>query len=155
MGARFWPAVAVLAATLASPGAGEAASCRWYGKEIQASIKKHVEALRRIEHEAADRIVGLDTRPYDFLLKEARAATDLIADKFGLEEEDALKRCRNYIAPVRSTCAGAAQTLVALIEEQAAGAATKVTKEKYAQAMPQCERWMGLTPLKTAFRSID
>jgi hypothetical protein len=44
---------------------------------------------------------------------------------------------------------------VSLIEEQAASAATKPTKQAYAQAMPQCERWMGLTPLQTAFRITD
>jgi hypothetical protein len=132
-----------------------AASCRWYGRDIQAEIKRYVEALRMIEREATDRIAGLDTRPYDYLLKEARAATDVIADKDKLAEEDDLDRCRNHVPRVRRGCAAAAQALVRLIEEQAAGAATKETKTLYAQAMSQCERSMGLAPLKTAFRSVD
>jgi gas vesicle protein len=148
-------ASAVLAAMLLAPASGEAASCRNYGQEIQAAIKRHVEALRMIEREATDRIAGLDTRPYEFLLKEARSAADAIADQRGLDEEDELKRCRNFIAPVRHTCAAAAKALVRLIEEQAAGAATRPTRQLYAQTMPQCERWMGLPPLQTAFRTID
>jgi hypothetical protein len=147
--------IAVLAAAMALPQAGEAASCRGYGQEIQAAIKRHVEALRLIEREAADRIVGLDTRPYELIVADARKVAEVIIDKKALAEEEELNRCRNYIAPVRRTCAAAAQALVSLIEEQAAGAATKVTKEAYAQAMPQCERWMSLPPLKTAFRIID
>jgi hypothetical protein len=138
-----------------TPGNGEAASCRRYGEEIQAAIKRHVEALRMIEREAVDRIAGLDTRPYDFLVVEALKAVQAIADQRGLADEDALSRCRNYIPPVRRTCAAAARALASLIEEQGAGAATKPTKETYSHAMPQCERWMGLQPLKTAFRTID
>ena len=152
---RRTAAILVLMAALSAPGQSQAASCRGYGKEVQAAIKRHVEALRMIEREAADRVVGLDTRPYGFLLKEARTTMDLIADKHGLAAEDELSRCRNYIPPVRRTCAGAAQALVQLIAEQAAGAATKATKQVYAQAMPKCERWMDLAPLKTAFRSLD
>ena len=99
---------AVLFAGMLATSEAQAASCRNYGREIQAAIKGHVEALRKIEHETADRIAGLDTRPFDYLLTQARTAADAIGDKFGLDEEDALSRCRNYIAPVRHTCAAAA-----------------------------------------------
>ncbi len=155
MAARFCAAVAALAAMLSSPAVGEAASCRGYGQEIQAAIKRHVEALRLVEREAADRVAGLDTRPYAYLLAQARAAALVIDDKDGLAAEDALSRCRNYIAPARRTCATAAQALVRLIEEQVAGAATAATKQAYGRSMPQCERWMGLVPLQTEFRAVD
>jgi hypothetical protein len=155
MPVRWSAATAVLAAALAAPASGEAASCRGYGKEIQTAIKRHVEALRLIEREATDRIVGLDTRPYELIVADARKVAEVIADKKALVEEDELSRCRNHVPPVRRTCAAAAQALVSLIEEQAAGAATKETKQVYVDAMPRCERWMGLPPLKTAFRAID
>jgi hypothetical protein len=56
---------------------------------------------------------------------------------------------------VRRVCAEAAQALVSLIEEQAAGGATAASKQLYAQAMPQCERWIGFAPFTTVFRTID
>jgi hypothetical protein len=155
MRVRRSAATAVLAAALSAPASGEAATCRGYGKEVQAAIKRHVEALRLIEREATDRIAGLDTRPYELIAADARKVAEVIADKKALAEEDELSRCRNHVPSVRRTCAAAAQALVSLIVEQEAGAATKPTKEAYAQAMPQCERWMSLPPLKTAFRSID
>ena len=146
-------AAAVLVLVLATPAA--AASCRDYGQMIIPALKPSVEALRKIEREAADRIVGLDTRPYDYLLGQVRAALAIIADKFGLEEEDELKRCRNYIPPVRHTCMAAAQALIAVIEEQDKSTASKAAKDAYAGAVSRCERFIGLAPLKTALRTSD
>jgi len=44
---------------------------------------------------------------------------------------------------------------VSLIDERAAGAANKAATQLYAQAMPQCERWMDLAPLSTVLRIPD
>jgi len=133
----------------------EAASCGSYPKDIRAAIKKHVETLRALERETTDRLKGLDTRTFDYLAAQARAATGAIADKDALAAEEELSRCRESIPPVRRVCAEAAQALVSLIEEQAAGAATTASKQLYAQAMPRCERWMGFVPFITVFRTID
>ena len=145
--------LAVVALLLLSPAVAQAASCRNYGPEVQAAIKSPVESLRLVEHEAADRIAGLDTRPFDQLLGQARAAVAVIADKSGLDKEDALKRCRNYIRPIRRTCAAAGEALVAVIASHATGTSDKASKQVYATAMTQCERFMGLAPLKTALRT--
>jgi hypothetical protein len=54
----------------------EAASCRGYPQGVRAAIKKQVQVLRALEHEATDRLKGLDTRPFDYLLGQARAAAE-------------------------------------------------------------------------------
>jgi hypothetical protein len=144
--------VAVLAIGLGAADA-QAASCRNYGSEVQAAIKGHVESLRMVEREAADRIAGLDTRPYDYLLGQARAATAIIADKDKLAEEDALDRCRNFVPRVRHACAAAAQALVMLIGELNRGTASAASNDDYSRGMPICERYMGLAPLKTTLRT--
>ena len=106
-----------------------------------------------IEREAADRVDRSRHAPLRVPAQGGAREEGLIADKDGLAAEAELGRCRNYIPPVRRTCVTAARALVSLIEEQAAGAATTATKQIYADAMPQCERWMGLAPLQTSFRS--
>jgi hypothetical protein len=143
----------------------EAASCRGYPQGIRAAIKKQVEALRALEREAADRLKGLDTRPFDYLLGQARAAAGVIGDKDALAAEEGLSRCPLSIPPVRRVCTEAAHALVVLIEQQAAGSATTQVKQAevkqaeakqaYARAMPQCERWMDFAPLVTVFRASD
>jgi hypothetical protein len=133
----------------------EAASCGSYPQDIRAAIKKHVETLRALEREAADRLKGLDTRTFDYLLGQARAVAGVIADKDALAAEEELSRCSESIPPVRRVCAEAAQALVSLIEARAAGATDKAPKQVYAQAMPQCERWMDFLPLTTVFRTLD
>jgi hypothetical protein len=65
---------AALAFAVLFPFDVEAASCRGYPQGIRAAIKKQVEVLRALEREAADRLKGLDTRPFDYLLDRARAA---------------------------------------------------------------------------------
>jgi hypothetical protein len=132
-----------------------AASCRGYSQHIRASIKKHVDALRALEHEAADRLKGLDTRTFEYLLVQARGTAAAIGDEDALAKEDGLGRCRDGGPPVRRTCAEAARALVSVIEEQAAGAASKAAKQSYAEAMPRCERLMNVTPLATVFRASD
>jgi hypothetical protein len=129
----------------------EAASCRGYPQSVRAAIKKHVEVLRMLEREAADRLKGLDTRTFDYLLGRARATAAAIVDKDALAAEEGVSRCREIIPPVRRVCAEA----VSLIEEQAAGAPNKTSKQHYAEAMPRCEGWMEFAPLMTVFRTID
>jgi hypothetical protein len=133
----------------------DAVSCRGYPQDIRAAIKKHVEALRALEHEAADRLKGLDTRTFEYLLVQARATAAAIADKDALAKEEGLERCRDGAPPVRRTCAEAARALVSVIEEQAAGAASRASKQSYAEAMPRCERLMNVTPSTTVFRASD
>ncbi len=146
---------AVLAAVLSVPAQAGAVPCRGYPESVRLTVKGGVEALRLVEREAADRIVGLDSRPFDYLAGQARAAAEVIADQNALAAEESLSRCRNYVPPVRTICRGAAQALAKAIEEQAAGAAGKASKQAYVEAMVICEQWLGLTPLKTAFRTID
>ena len=145
-----------VAALLASfPFDVEAASCGSYPQDIRVAIKKYVETLRALERETTDRLKGLDTRTFDYLAAQARAATGAIADKDALAAEETLNRCPQTIPPVRRVCAEAAQALVSLIEKQATGAATTASKQLYAQAMPRCERWMDLAPLSTVLRTPD
>ena len=149
------------AATLAvlvvasAPAAAQDAFCRGYPDSVRLVVMRGVEALRLVEREAADRMVGLDTRPFDFLVGQARAAAEVIADQNALAAEEGLKRCRNHVRQLRATCRGAALALAQAIEEQGTGAASKPSKQAYVEAMATCERWLGLTPLKTAFRAID
>src|SRR5215831_14598537 len=65
-----------VAAVLASfPFDVVAASCGSYPKDIRAAVKKHVETLRALERETTDRLKGLDTRTFDYLAAQARAAS--------------------------------------------------------------------------------
>jgi hypothetical protein len=146
---------AVLAVVASIPFHVEAASCGSDPKDVRAAIKKHVETMRALEREAADRLKGLDTRTFDYLLGQTRAVARVIADKDALAAEEELSRCSESIPPVRRVCAEAAQALTSLIEARAAGTADKAPKQLYAQAMPQCERWMDFPPLNTLFRIPD
>ena len=155
IGPRFGAGLAALAFAVLFPSELGAISCRAYPAAVRASIKKHVETLRAVEHEATDRIKGLDTRPFDYLLGRVRATAAVIADKDALATERALGRCPESIPPARRICSEAAQALISLIEAQQTGAASAQSKQLYAQTMPQCERWMDLVPLSTVFRVID
>ena len=122
-----------------------------------ATLKAQAEVMRKIELEAADRVRGLDTRPYEWLLEQARAAEKAISVPALLKAEDALlERCRNAIKPVRRGCAAGAAALVEVVSEFAAvGQARKESRQVYLQTMPLCERWLGLAPLQTALRSVE
>jgi hypothetical protein len=151
---RACAGIAALSIVALSAFDGEAASCLRYPREIRAAIKKHVEALRAVEREAADRLKGLDTRPFAYLVERALAANDVIADKNALKEEEQLSQCSPAIAPIRRVCAQAAQALTDLLKQQAGGG-SKASTRAYAQTMPQCERGMELAPLSTVFRGTD
>jgi hypothetical protein len=139
----------------AAPNATPAYSCRYPSAGVVAQLKIQVEVLRRIEREAADRLVGLDTRPYDWLLEQARAAEAAIAVPAALAAEADLRRCRNFIRPLRADCATAAAALVRVLAELVAGDAGKEARTALAEAVPHCERWIGLMPLNTRLRSSE
>ena len=148
--------VSVLAALAVLVAAGDraaAASCQGYPAAAARAIKSRVEALRLVEREAADRLVGLDTRPYPYLAGQARAAASLIGDVKALQEEDELNRCAEPVPHVRRVCATAALALAGAIEEQAAGAVGDLSKRTYAEAMTICEGFLGLKPLQTSLRT--
>jgi hypothetical protein len=152
----------VVAALLSVPSAGAMAqdysdaSCRRYPpRAVLAEIKGRVETLRRTEREAADRLIGLDTRPYDWLLGQARSAEAVIAVPALLAAEgEALQKCRVFIPPLRRDCAIAAGALVRVIEDLVAGEPTNEARMALAQTMPHCERAAGLTPIDTALRAL-
>jgi hypothetical protein len=131
-------------------------SCRGYPPAtVTAQISARVEALRRLEREAADRIVGLDTRPYDWLLEQAKAAEAAIAVPALLAAEAVLHACRNFIQPIRNKCAIGAGGLVRVLSELLTGDATAEAKMAYAQSMPPCERMLNIKPIDTALRMFQ
>jgi hypothetical protein len=141
--------------TLAAQDYSDSSCRRHHPPAVLAEIKTRVEAMRRIEREAADRLTGLDTRPYQWLLDQARAAEAAIAvPALVAAEEEALKRCRISIKPLRRDCAIGAAALVRVIGELVAGDATNEAKMALAQTMPPCERVAGLKPLDTALRAF-
>jgi hypothetical protein len=144
----------VLIAILVSVTA-EAAPCRNYPTAAGRAIKPRAEALRLVEREAADRLIGLDTRPWPYLVGQARAAAAAIGEVRALQDEDGLDRCPDPVPRVRRVCLSAALALAGALEEQAAGAATAISKQIYAQAMTICEGFVGLPPLRTALRTSD
>jgi hypothetical protein len=147
--------IAALAILCSSPAAAEAAPCRNYPPAAARAIKARVEALRLIEREAADRLSGLDTRPYAFLVAQAHAAADAIGETRALQDEDGLDRCPDAVPHVRRVCATAARALAGALEEQGAGAASQISKQIYAQAMAICESYIGLAPLRSPLRVSD
>jgi hypothetical protein len=150
--------VLAMVLALSAPAAAQTYDCRRYPpSDVTASLKAQAEAMRKIELEAADRIRGLDTRPYEWLLEQARAAEKAISVPALLKAEDALlERCRNAVKPVRRGCAAGAAALVEVVSEfAAAGQGRKESRQVYLQTMPLCERWLGLAPLQTALRSVE
>jgi hypothetical protein len=154
-GVRRRAGIVALGAALALPFEAEAAQCRGYPESVRSAIKNGIESLRMIEREAADRLVGLDTRTYTFLAGEARKLTGTIANSKALKDEDELKRCRIAVPPVRRLCRSAAEGLATLLDAQEAGTGSNELKTTYAGPMGQCEGFMGLQPLKTTIRTTD
>jgi len=147
--------LAALAIVLSVSGAAAAAPCRNYPAVAARAIKARVEALRLVEREAADRLTGLDTRPYLLLSGQARAGADAIGEAGALQDEDGLDRCPDPVPHVRRVCATAARALAGALDAQAAGTASPISRQSYAQAMAICEGFMGLAPLHTAWRTFD
>jgi hypothetical protein len=159
---------AALLSALPTPSAAQLYECRGYpSRAVVGEIKLRVETLRRTEREAADRLIGLDTRPYEWLLDQARKAQSEIAVPALLEAEEQLKRCRNYIRPVRAGCGAAASALVRVIEEIMVDEADKdetkgdkkatgsEARKAFGEIMPHCEREVSLTPLDTTLRHFE
>jgi hypothetical protein len=147
--------IAVLATLLSVSVASAAATCRNYPAAAARAVKPRVEAVRLVEREAADRLLGLDTRPFSYLVGQARGAAGAIGEVRALQDEDGLDRCPDSVPHVRRVCITAALALAGALEEQAAGQASQISKQIYAQAMAICEGFMGLAPLRTAWRTFD
>ena len=148
----------VIVLALAAPAGAQTYNCRGYPpSDVTASLKAQVEAMRKIEIEVADRIRGLDTRPYPWLLEQARAAENAIAVPALMKAEDSLfERCRNAVRPVRRGCAAGAAALVEVLTELAAtGEVRKESRHVYVQTMPLCERWLGLSPQQSGLRTEE
>lgn len=140
---------------MAGSGSAQAASCADYPRSASRAVKPRVEALRLIEREAADRRQGLDTRPYPYLVEQARAVAEAVGEARALQEEDDLEKCTAAVPHVRRVCASAARALASALEEQAVGVASQISSQIYAQAMAICEGLVALAPLRTSFRTPD
>lgn len=132
-----------------------AASCKNFVREAQAAFAKDVVLLRRYEQEAADRLKGLDSRPFAYMRDEAKKTATIIADESKLKDEEALARCATPTKPIRKICAGSAQMLVDILEKHVASATPDYDKPQYATAMAECETLMGLKPLATRIRANE
>jgi hypothetical protein len=140
---------------LAAGSPAQAASCRDYLPAAARAVKPRVEALRMVEREAADRMQGLDTRPYAYLAGQARAAADAIGEARALADEDDLEKCPAAVPHVRRVCATAARALAFALDEQASGLASQISRQIFAQAMLICEGLISLSPLRTPYRASE
>jgi hypothetical protein len=131
-----------------------AASCQNFAREAQVAFAKEVILLRRHELEAADRLKGLDSRPFSHMRDEARKATATIADPEKLKGEEAL-HCPTAVKPIRKICATSAQLLLDILEKHVASATPDYDKAQYASAMAECETLLGLKPLTTRIRGTE
>ena len=152
-GAKYFVIIATCCVLFAQDG--NAQDCKGFLKFARAGIGQHVAAMRRYEHEASDRLKGLDSRPFEFLLAEARKTTAIIANPGALELEKALERCRNWTAPVHKICSEAAQALVEVLEKHVASPKPDYDRPAFAKAVAECERLMDLKPLASAIRGTE
>jgi hypothetical protein len=132
-----------------------AQDCRRFLQTARAAIGGEVSALRRIEHEASDRLKGLDSRPFEVLRDEARKTTAVIANPGALKLEELLKACRNWTVPVRKICADAGELLAGILDKHVAAPKPDYDKPAYAAAMGACERLMDVKPLASAIRGTE
>ena len=154
-GTEVGACIAALVILFSASTALAAAPCRNYPATAARAIKPRIEALRLVEREAVDRQAGLDTRPWPYLVGQARAVAGAIGETRALQDEDGLDRCPEAVPHVRRMCATAALALAGALEEEAAGAVSQISKQIYGQAMAICEGFMGLAPLRTALRDSD
>jgi hypothetical protein len=129
-----------------------AQDCRGFLKAARKEIGSYVAALQRYEHEASDRLKGLDTRPFDLILADARKTVAIIDDPASLKREEGLDRCRNWTRPVRKICAEAARALVDVLVKYVADPKPDYDKARFADTMAECEKLMDLKPLPSAIR---
>jgi len=131
-----------------------AQGCRNFLLAARADIGSHVAALQRTEHEASDRLKGLDSRPFDFLLGEARKSAAIIADP-SLQRGEGSKDCRDPAQPVRLICTEAAQAWVNVLEKFVARPKPDYDPKRFADTVSGCEQLMGLKPLRSAIRGTE
>jgi hypothetical protein len=132
-----------------------AASCQDRARDAKLATGKPVVALLRLEHEASDRIKGLDSRPFEFLRDEAKKIAAVIAEPAALKRDEEATECRNAIPPVRKVCAGAAALFITIVEKHVAAVKPEYDKPQYVAAIAECEKLSGLKPLKSAIRGND
>ena len=131
-----------------------AQECRNYLLAARADIGKHVATMQRLEHEASDRLKGLDSRPFAFLLGEARKTATIIADP-ALQGAGGSTDCRDPAHPVRRICLDAAQAWVEVLEKYVANPKPAYDRQRFAATVEDCEKLMDLKPLKSAIRATD
>ena len=131
-----------------------AQGCPNYLQAARADLAKPVAAMQRLEHEASDRSKGLDSRPFDFLLGEARKAAAIIADP-ALQDARGSKDCRDPAHPVRQICRDAAQVWVEVLAKYVANSKPDYDKRRFAATVEDCEKLMDLKPLKSVIRATD
>ena len=132
-----------------------AQNCKGFLQSARLAIGGEVAALRRIEHEASDRLKGLDSRPFEVLRDEVRKTTAVIGNPGALKFEELLKGCRNWTAPVRKICADAGQMLADILDKYVAAPKPDYDKAVYAAAAKECERLMDVKPLASAIRGTE
>jgi hypothetical protein len=140
---------------LAVPSAVSAPACPagYPPRAHMTEVKARVAAMHLIEREAADRSVGLDTRPYEWLLEQVRAAeTAILVPEHLAAEDKLLERCR--VPPLRRTCAIGSAALLRVIKDLQAGRDTNEARMTLAQTMPHCERIVGLASPTTSLRTF-
>jgi hypothetical protein len=136
-----------------------AQSCRTHESDTARAIGPHITSLQRLEMETSDRTKGLDTRPFDVLLAEARKAAAVIADPQSLALEERIDRCRNRVRPIRKYCADAANNLLEILEKYVASPEASPKPEydrpRYAGLMADCEKAMRIKPVNSVLRGTD
>jgi hypothetical protein len=155
-----WSGGAILPALAAACGAllvqdASAQSCKGFLQTARASIGNDVAALRHLEHEASDRLKGLDSRPFAALRDDAKKTAAIIGNPGVLKLEESLRGCRNWTRPVHKICFEAGQALVDVLEKYVASPRQDYDKAAFATAVAECERLMDLKPLKSALRGTD
>src|SRR5947207_1959291 len=115
-----------------------AQSCPNYLLAARADIARHVATMQRLEHEASDRSKGLDSRPFDFLLGEARKTAAIIADP-ALQGAGGAKDCRDPAQPVRLICMDAAQAWVDVLAKYVANPKPAYDKLRFGATVGDCE----------------
>jgi hypothetical protein len=134
--------VAVLFLLLA--GISDAHACRTYLHNARLEIRQHVEALGEIETQALNRLMGGIWPSYEYLAQEALTIAAVIYPQSAAIGERRMRRCRNWVPPVRRTCREAAMQLVEVIEQSAARRLSEQARLDYARLIEKCERWLAI-----------
>jgi hypothetical protein len=130
-------------------------SCKGSIAPRRAAISDDVATLRKIEHEASDRLKGLDTRPFTVLRDEARKTAAIIGPPGILKLEKELERCRNRTYSIHAACAAAGNMLADILEKYVAATKPDYDKAAYAAAIKNCEGMMDLKPIASAIRGTE